>query len=108
VDAAADTAEMAATSEMAAAASEMATPAVAAATTAAVAAASATMSPAPVSAMDFGDQRVRGVFRDWRRSRTDRRKCFCALYGRHHQHCGGRDAKRLRQPVPEIRNGQHG
>jgi hypothetical protein len=83
--------------------------AVAAATPEAVAAASATMSAAaPVSAMDLGDQRVRGVFRDRRRSRIDRRERFRAMCGRHHQHRSGRDAKRLLETAPEIGTGYHG
>ena len=100
VDAAANTSEMSATSKVAAtpaAPSEMA------------AAAPATMSAATaVSAMDFGDQRASGVFRDRRRSRIDRRKGFCALHRGHHQHRSGCDAQRLRQTVPEIWNGHHG
>jgi hypothetical protein len=101
MDAAANASEMAATSKMASASASVA----AASTPATMSAATAT---AAVSAMDFGDQRVSGVFRDRRRSRIDRRKCFCALHGRHHQHRSGHDAKRLRQTVPEIWNGHHG
>jgi hypothetical protein len=69
---------------------------------------SAATATTTVAAVDFGDQRVSGVFRDRRRSRIDRRQCFCALQRRHHQHRSGRDAKRLRQTVPEIWNGHHG
>jgi hypothetical protein len=104
VDAAANASEMSATSKMAAASTA---PSDMAAASSAVAA-STPATTAAVSAMDFGDQRVRGVFRDRRRSRIDRRKCFCALHGRHHQHRSGRDAERLRQTVPEIWNGHHG
>lgn len=103
VDAAANASEMSATSKMAAASTA---PSDMAAASSAVAA-STPATTAAVSAMDFGDQR-RGVFRDRRRSRIDRRKCFCALHSRHHQHRSGRDAKRLRQTVPEIWNGHHG
>jgi hypothetical protein len=65
-----------------------------AATSAMMAAAtvSTTMS-ASVSAADFGDQGVRGVFCDRRRSGIDRRKRFRALRGRHHQHRGSRDTQ---------------
>ena len=95
-----------ATSEAVAAATPEA---VAATTSEAVAATSATMSAAaPVSAMDLGDQCVRGVFRDRRRSRIDRRECFRAMCGRHHQHRSGRDAKRLLETAPEIGTGYHG
>jgi hypothetical protein len=103
VDAAANTSEMSATSKVAA------TPAAASEMAAASAPATMSAAPAPaVSAMDFGDQCVRGVFGDRRCSRIDRRKCICALHRRHHQHRSGRDAKRLRQTVPEIWNGHHG
>jgi hypothetical protein len=72
-------AEMAATSAMMAAATVSTTM-------------STTMS-ASVSAADFGDQGVRGVFCDRRRSGIDRRKRFRALRGRHHQHRGSRDTQ---------------
>jgi hypothetical protein len=112
VDAAAS--EMTPTSEAVAPATSeavaAATPeAVAAATAEAVAAASATMSAAaPVAAMDLGDQCVRGVLRDRRCSRIDRRECFCAMRGRHHQHRGCRDAKRVLETAPEVGTGYHG
>ena len=108
VDAAANASEMSATpADVAAATSEMtaASTAVAASTPATMSAATATTT---VAAVDFGDQRVSGVFRDRRRSRIDRRKGFCALHRGHHQHRSGCDAQRLRQTVPEIWNGHHG
>jgi hypothetical protein len=56
------------------------TPAAMKTTSAAVAAAPA-MATAAVSATDFGGRRARDVFREWRRGRINRRKCFCALSG---------------------------
>jgi len=50
-------------------------------TTPAAMAAAPAMATAAGSGTDFGDRRARGVFREWRRCRINRRKCFCALSG---------------------------
>lgn len=79
----------AATMETSAAAMETATTAVETSTTA-------------VAATDFGDQRARGMFCHLQGGGIDRRERFCALTGRHDQHRGGRDAKRLLEIRPET------